>query len=41
MSSSLFIRSSNTFVFLDPEPPAIDILYELSGIFGQFLKQFC
>ena len=33
---SWFVRSSNVFVFPDPEPPAINILYGWSGISGQF-----
>ena len=32
--SSWLIRLSNVFVFPDEEPPAINILYEWSGICG-------
>ena len=32
-----FIKLSNAFVFPDPEPPTIKILYGLSGIYGNFL----
>ena len=35
--SRSFIKLSNAFAFLDPEPPAINILYEWSGIYGHFL----
>ena len=34
MSGWFSIKFSNTFVFPDPEPPIIDILY---GVYGQFL----
>ena len=32
MSGSLFTSLSNAFVFPDPEPPNINILYGWSGI---------
>ena len=34
VSSWLCIKFNNTFVFPDPEPPIISILYGWSGIFG-------
>ena len=34
---SWFIRLTNAFVFPDPEPQTIKILYGLSGISGQFV----
>ena len=37
MSGQFFLKFNNTFVFSDPEPPIINILYGLSGIYGQFL----
>ena len=36
MSGSWFIRLSHAFVFLDPKPLTINILYEWSGTSGQF-----
>ena len=36
ISRSGFITLSNAFVFQDPERPTINILYERSGISGQF-----
>ena len=36
ISGSLFIRLRNAFVFPDPEPPNINILYGWSEISGQF-----
>ena len=35
MSGWFSIKFNNKF--FDPEPPIINILYELSGIYGQFL----
>ena len=35
MSSLLFIKFNSVFVFPDPEPPIINILYGWSGIYGQ------
>ena len=35
ISGWLFIKFSNAFVFTDPEPPIINILYGWSGIYGQ------
>ena len=37
MSGWFSIKFNNTFVFPDPEPPIINILYGLSGIYGQLL----
>ena len=37
MSGWFSIKFNNTFVFPDPEPPIINILYGLSGVCGQFL----
>ena len=36
MSGSWVIRLSNAFVCPDPEPPAVNILLQWSGISGQF-----
>ena len=36
ISGCWFIRLNNEFVFPDPEPPIINILYRWSGIYGQF-----
>ena len=36
VSGSWFIRLSSAFVFSDPEPQTINILYGWSGILGQF-----
>ena len=36
ISGSRFIRWSNAFVFSDPEPPTINILYACSAISDQF-----
>ena len=35
ISGWLFIKFNNAFVFLDPEPPIINIFYGWSGIYGQ------
>ena len=40
MSGWLFIRFSNAFLFPDPEPPIINILYGWSGIYGQLRLWF-
>ena len=37
MSGWFSIKFNNTFVFPDPEPPIINILYGWSRIYGQFL----
>ena len=37
MSGYFSIKFNNTFVFPEPEPPIINILYGWSGIHGQFL----
>ena len=37
MSGWFSTKFNNVFVFPDPEPPIIDILYGWSGIYGQFL----
>ena len=37
MSGWFSIKFNNKFVFPDPEPPIINILYGWSGIYGQFL----
>ena len=37
MSAWFSIKFNNKFVFPDPEPPAINILYGWSGTYGQFL----
>ena len=37
MSGWFSIKFNNTYVFPDPEPPIINILYGWSGIYGQFL----
>ena len=37
MSGWFSIKFNNTFVFPDPEPPIINILYGWSGVYGQFL----
>ena len=37
MSGWFSIKFNNAFVFPDPEPPIINILYGWSGIYGQFL----
>ena len=37
MSGSISIKFNNKFVFPDPEPPIINILYGWSEIYGQFL----
>ena len=37
MSGWLSIKFNNAFVFPDPEPPIINILYGWSGIYDQFL----
>ena len=34
--SCSFIKLSNVFVFPDPEPPIINILFGWSGIYGHF-----
>ena len=39
MSGWFSIKFNNAFIFPDPEPPIINILYGWSGIYGQFL--FC
>ena len=36
MSDWLFIKLKNAFVFPDPEPPIINILYGWSGIYDHF-----
>ena len=36
ISDWLFIRLNDAFVFSDPEPPIINILYGWSGIYGHF-----
>ena len=36
ISCCSFIKLSNVFVFLDPEPPIIKIQYRWSGIYGHF-----
>ena len=36
ISGCLFFRLNNEFVFSDPEPPIVNILYGWSRIFGQF-----
>ena len=36
----LFIKVNNAFVFPDPEPPTISILYGWSRIYGHFLLCF-
>ena len=36
MSGWFSIKFNNTFVFPDPEPPIINILYGWSGVYGQF-----
>ena len=36
ISGSLFVRLSNAFVFPNPEPRTINILYGWSGTSGQF-----
>ena len=36
ISGYFFNKFNNAFVFLDPETPIIDILYERSGIYGHF-----
>ena len=36
VSSWWFIRLSNAFIFCDPEPPIINVLYEWSGMCDQF-----
>ena len=36
MSGWFSIKFNNASVFPDPESPIIDILYEWSGIYGQF-----
>ena len=40
MPSWFSIKFNNTFVFLHPEPPIINILYGLSGIYGQLFLCF-
>ena len=37
MSGWFSIKFNNAFVFPDPQPPIINILYGWSGIYGQFL----
>ena len=37
MFSWVSIKFNNKFVFPDPEPPVINVLYGRSGIYGQFL----
>ena len=37
MSGLFSIKFNDNFVFPDPEPPIINILYGWSGIYGQFL----
>ena len=37
MSGWFSIKFNNKFVFPDPEPPIINILYGWPGIYGQFL----
>ena len=36
MSGWLINKFNNAFVFPDPEPPIINILYGWSGIYGHF-----
>ena len=40
MSGWFPIKFNNTFVFPDPEPPIIDILYGRLGIYGNFYIMF-
>ena len=37
MSGWFSIKFNNAFVFPDPQPPIINILYGWSGIYSQFL----
>ena len=37
ISECWFIRLNNEFVFTDPEPPIINIIYGWSGVGGQFV----
>ena len=41
ISAWLFIKFNNAFVFPDPEPPIISILYGWSGIYGHFKLYEC
>ena len=36
ISGCFSFKFNNTFVFPDPESPIINILYGLSGMYGQF-----
>ena len=36
MSTYFSIKFNNTLAFPDPEPPVINVLYGLSGIYGQY-----
>ena len=40
ISSWLFIKFNNAFVFPDPEPPIINILYGWSEIYGHYMLCF-